>query len=145
MCSTYFLLHERSCHRRGGGVCAKSDSSSWQLQRMTEGEKSLITPFSCLCSLKLSLYRCCCSFFMFVKETNLYNYQIWEESCTNLPAVLVIGIELFQQDFCNMSLAVTIVRLSAFENSSEGSLSKAFILQWKTHTESFPLSNEFHL
>lgn len=36
---TYFWLHERWHHTQGVGVCVKSDSSGWQLQRMTDRRK----------------------------------------------------------------------------------------------------------
>lgn len=50
---------------------------------------------------------------------------------TYLPAAFMTAVELFQENICHVFLPITNVCFVAFENSSEGSLSEAFILTEK--------------
>lgn len=54
---------------------------------------------------------------------------------THLPAVFVSHIKLFQENFGHVFLPIMNLYFVAFEISSEGSLTEAFILTVKMQTD----------
>lgn len=66
---------------------------------------------------------------------NIPHLSVFQAEETHLPAAFVTGIKLFQENVCHVFLPITNICFVAFENSSEGSLPKAFTLTEKINTE----------